>query len=513
MQVKSGKVILRILIFMIGFLICIYPVVSNQIEKGRHTKIIETYQRNTKKAQEQEVEELLYQAELYNEALYQGQVTDSFLPYNSQLRSEKLGIMGVIEIPKIEVCLPIYHGTEKEVLENGAGHFRGSSLPIGGINTHSIITGHRGLPNAKLFTRLDEMEMQDYFYIEVCNRKLAYQICDRQVILPEEVEKLKIQDGEDLISLITCTPYGINTHRLVLTGKRVPYVEEEKMMQKAGMMSAREITFIVLPIVMLIIALVRVHHERRRRMETKIKKRKRKRWAKAVGLSICLLLIGVFGMSVSASGGSVEIQLKKGGVVSYAKVGEYEDGKFVLTEPYQESKVELAELQYAKEKQKAAEELLKYVKEDGQVVTDEDGTGRLEDMEEGVYLFYTKETVQETILPSLITIPTWDAEEKMMSYTISLTPKYTSKKITTKTGDNHSIEIYAGIAMISLIIIAFVSCHRRFKCGTINDNILTKGGCTHGNDNDTKNPRCTRRFRQRSSRTVNRSKVRRRDGK
>lgn len=274
MRVEKGKIILRTVIFLIGFAFCIYPAVSNQIEKRRQIKTIEAYQTNTKAIQEQDVEQLLYQAGLYNQALYQHQIAEasveeklSFLPYEKQLGSEKLGIMGVIEIPKIEVCLPIYHGTEKEVLEFGTGHFRGSSLPIGGTNTHSIITGHRGLPNAKLFTRLDELEQQDYFYLEVCNQKLAYQIFDVQVILPEEVEKLRIQDGKDMVSLITCTPYGINTHRLVLTGERVPYIEEVKQTQKAAVMSVREILFIVLPIVMLFIPLVRVYYERRKRMD------------------------------------------------------------------------------------------------------------------------------------------------------------------------------------------------------------------------------------------------------
>ena len=129
-------------------------------------------------------------------------------------------VMAIIEIPKINVELPIYQGTDKATLAKGVGHICGSDLPIGGEGTHSLLAGHRGLPNAQLFTRLNELEVGDEFYIHLHETKLAYEVCQISVIKPEDTSGLGAQEGRDLISLITCTPYGINTHRLVVTGER-----------------------------------------------------------------------------------------------------------------------------------------------------------------------------------------------------------------------------------------------------------------------------------------------------
>ena len=159
--------------------------------------------------------------------------------------------MGSIEIPRISVNLPIYHGTSDEVLSSGVGHVLGSSLPIGGADTRSLLTAHRGLPNSKLFTRLDEIIEGDLFFIRVQNNTLAYKVNKIEVINPEEVEKLKIKENEDLISLITCTPYGINTHRLVVTGERVPFDKEEYENIDKKVMSFREIAFTIIPLALL----------------------------------------------------------------------------------------------------------------------------------------------------------------------------------------------------------------------------------------------------------------------
>ena len=161
------------------------------------------------------------------------------------------GIMANIEIPCIDVSLPIYHGTDDDALNNGVGHLKESSLPVGGKSTRSILTGHRGLPTAKLFTRLDELEKGDLFYIHVCNKTLAYRIMKIEIIKPEELDKLDIEEGKDLVTLVTCTPYGINTKRLIVTGERIPYNKTTKQSIKKKNLSIRECTFILLPLLLM----------------------------------------------------------------------------------------------------------------------------------------------------------------------------------------------------------------------------------------------------------------------
>lgn len=143
--------------------------------------------------------------------------------YYSQLSVGEKGVMGALEIPEINVNLPIRHGTSEEVISGGVGHLQGSSLPAGGENTRSILTSHRGLPSSKLFTRLDELKKGDLFFVNVCDEIMAYRVCEILVIAPDEMERLAIIPGKDLVSLVTCTPYGLNTHRPVVTGERVPY--------------------------------------------------------------------------------------------------------------------------------------------------------------------------------------------------------------------------------------------------------------------------------------------------
>lgn len=152
--------------------------------------------------------------------------------YNSLLNMADGGVMGFIKIPCIDVSLPIYHGTSAEILELGAGHLQGTSLPIGGESTHSVITGHTGLSSAKLFTDLTELEEGDMFFLHVMGEKLAYKVDQISVILPEEMDKLTIENGKDYCTLVTCTPYGVNTHRLLVRGERTEYTEDKE--EEAG---------------------------------------------------------------------------------------------------------------------------------------------------------------------------------------------------------------------------------------------------------------------------------------
>ncbi len=229
------------------------------IEAFYQREAVSTYEKAVNSTNKVDLEEEYKKAEEYNSTLFNynnSMLSSSSLSilgeesYNGILNIGN-GIMGSIEIPSINVNLPIYHGTDDEVLSVGVGHLNGTSLPIGGINTKSILTAHRGLPNAKLFTRLDEMVKDDLFFIRVLEETLAYKVIDIKVIEPEDVDDLKIEEEKDLVSLITCTPYGINTHRLVVTGERVPYEKAEYDRIQSKTMSYREIIFASIPFIFL----------------------------------------------------------------------------------------------------------------------------------------------------------------------------------------------------------------------------------------------------------------------
>ena len=247
------------IVFIAGFLILLAPLIMNFIQ-GQHQKdAVSAYKSAVDNKSEEEIEEILANAEEYNNMLFQsnGAVVDNLdtgilsdESYNSLL-DQSNGVMGSIEIPKIDVDLPIYHGTSDEVLQVGIGHIQGTSLPIGGDNTHCVLSGHRGLPGSKLFTRLDEIEEGDLFFLQVMGDTLAYKVYDINVVEPDNVEVMEIEAGRDDVSLVTCTPYGLNTHRLVVTGERVPYEKAEYDSIDSGMPSIRELLFMAIPFVLL----------------------------------------------------------------------------------------------------------------------------------------------------------------------------------------------------------------------------------------------------------------------
>lgn len=262
---------IRLMIFIIGFALCCYPLLSGILGRYNQQNLISTYANELKHQDETKIKEALKSAEKYNSMLYQTMGatignSSSILSednYKKMLDLTGTGIMGSIEIPKIGVNLPIYHGTSDEVLSKGVGHVLDSSLPVGGKSTRSVLTGHRGLPTAKLFTRLDELEKDDYFFIKTCDQILAYQVNKIEEIKPEDVEKLSIEADKDQVSLITCTPYGLNTHRLVVTGERVEYNEKQKQEIKSEMPSLRELAFTILPFVFLATFIYMIHKERK----------------------------------------------------------------------------------------------------------------------------------------------------------------------------------------------------------------------------------------------------------
>lgn len=257
----SRKWLLRI-IFLAGFLLLLYPLISNMVHQRQQSDAVASYDSAVSNRSEEEIQEILNQATEYNNMLFQsnGAIVDNMdtsilsdESYNSLLNQAN-GIMGSIEIPKIDVDLPIYHGTEDDVLSVGVGHIQGTSLPVGGENTHCVLSGHRGLPGSSLFTRLDEMKEGDLFFLSVMGETLAYKVYDIQVVDPDNTEVLEITAGKDDVSLVTCTPYGLNTHRLVVTGERVPYEESEYNSIGSELPSLRELLFVAIPFVLLAVA-------------------------------------------------------------------------------------------------------------------------------------------------------------------------------------------------------------------------------------------------------------------
>lgn len=243
MKKKAGNLVIGI-IFLAGLSLLLYPFVANQWNNYRQKQLISGYEQVV--SDKEAAEGIDYDAERkkaedYNEALLPCVLPDSFAlaessgvdpVYMNTLNIAGDEMMGSVEIPKINIKIPIYHTTEEDVLNKGAGHLEGSSLPVGGANTHAVISAHRGLPSASLFTDLDQMKVGDHFLLHVLDETLCYEVDKISVVKPEDTSALAVEDGQDLVTLLTCTPYGANTERLLVRGHRVPYVEEEVKEEK-----------------------------------------------------------------------------------------------------------------------------------------------------------------------------------------------------------------------------------------------------------------------------------------
>ena len=243
MKKKAGNLVICI-IFLAGLSLLLYPFVANQWNNYRQKQLISGYEQVV--SEKEAAEGIDYDAERkkaeeYNEALLPCVLPDSFAlaessgvdpVYMNTLNIAGDEMMGSVEIPKINIKIPIYHTTEEDVLNKGAGHLEGSSLPVGGANTHAVISAHRGLPSASLFTDLDQMKVGDHFLLHVLDETLCYEVDKISVVKPEDTTALAVEDGQDLVTLLTCTPYGVNTERLLVRGHRVPYVEEEVKEEK-----------------------------------------------------------------------------------------------------------------------------------------------------------------------------------------------------------------------------------------------------------------------------------------
>ena len=223
--------------FLLALGLTLYPVISNYVNQKYASQIHTAYQEVMEQADDSELLKAKELADTYNHTLVPGATAAysqeglqaASADYDSQLDVAGNGIMGYVEIPKISVKLPIYHGTENDSLERGIGHLLGSSLPVGGENTHTILSGHSGMASQKMFTDLEQLTQGDVFYLNVLNETLAYQVTEINTVLPYETDLLGIVPGEDLCTLVTCTPYGVNTHRLLVRGSRIPYEEATVM--------------------------------------------------------------------------------------------------------------------------------------------------------------------------------------------------------------------------------------------------------------------------------------------
>lgn len=231
--------IIRIFVFLVALSVLLYPTVSNYLYEKNSSRAISLYDEEAAKLSRERRQALLEEARAYNARLvgntsvegdtFETSKEETSAEYSQLLNMDSSGMMGSVIIPEIDEELPIYHTTSEAVLQKGVGHFPSSSLPVGGDSTHAVLTGHRGLPSKKLFTDLDKIVEGDVFYIRILEETLAYQVDQILTVLPQETQALQIEEGKDYVTLVTCTPYAVNTHRLLIRGHRIPYEDAEKI--------------------------------------------------------------------------------------------------------------------------------------------------------------------------------------------------------------------------------------------------------------------------------------------
>lgn len=249
---KAGA-IASLMLIVCGLGVLLYPMISNWYEQAHHGEVIRTYQEDVADLGQREITGARTEAEAYNARLHElVRMSDPFvsdfelhnLTYEQLLNENADGVMSYIEIPVIDVFLPIYHGTSEAVLSKGAGHMINSSLPVGGASTHCVISAHRGDPSATLFSDLDQLKEGDEFYLYTLNEKLLYRVDQIKVVLPYETDDFRIEEGKDYVTLVTCTPYSVNSHRLLVRGRRIAEDElDQKNRQEAAVASDKTLPF------------------------------------------------------------------------------------------------------------------------------------------------------------------------------------------------------------------------------------------------------------------------------
>lgn len=266
-------IIILILIFLTGLSLLLYPTVSNYLNSMNQSRVIANYADDVADLDRGVYEKLWNNAQIYNEKLAQTG-TDWYMDdqerkeYDTQLNIGGSGVMGYVDIPSIQCTLPIYHGIDEAVLQVAIGHIEGTSLPVGGESTHCVISGHRGLPSAKLFTDLDKLREGDLFMLRVLDETLTYEVDRILVVEPHEVSELEIVEGEDYCTLVTCTPYGINSHRLLVRGHRIDNqlgAEEIRITADAVQIEPIVVApFVAVPMLIILLILLIIWTRRRR---------------------------------------------------------------------------------------------------------------------------------------------------------------------------------------------------------------------------------------------------------
>lgn len=230
---KNAITILLVLVMLTGAGVMAYPTFADWWNSFHQSRAVASYVETVEKMDTADYDRVLAEAEAYNRHLCEtgilwNMTEEEAAEYNRQLKVEGTDIMGYIDIDRVKIHLPIYHGTDEAVLQVAVGHISGTSLPIGGEGTHCVVSGHRGLPSAKLFTDIDKLVEGDVFTLTVLNHVATYQVDQIVTVLPTELEALAIEPGKDYCTLVTCTPYGINTHRLLIRGHRIPNIEKNE---------------------------------------------------------------------------------------------------------------------------------------------------------------------------------------------------------------------------------------------------------------------------------------------
>ena len=281
MKNKKWPTVILVIVFTAGLCIFLYPTVSNFLNRLNQSRVIQNYEDEVSRLNKDEYNAIIDEAREYNAAYafnsfaYTEDMENGTELYRSTLDISG-GVMGYLKIDKLELRLPIYHGTSASVLQSGLGHLPMTSLPIGGESTHAVLSGHSGLPSAELLTKLDRMRIGDIFYICVLNDVLAYEVKDINTVLPDQLDLLSIEQGADKVSLVTCTPYGINTHRLIVTGYRIPYEETIVQQYRAGsdasVISPKAVAFYFgVPVSLVVIFIILIRFSVKKRRKTSVK--------------------------------------------------------------------------------------------------------------------------------------------------------------------------------------------------------------------------------------------------
>lgn len=271
MKKSNISTVILILVFFAGLSLLLYPTVSDYWNSFHQTRAIATYEEQVANLNEDAYQKYMDDARRYNERLITkgnrlNPTQEDLEEYNSLLNATKNGIMGYIEIPNINCLLPIYHGVDETVLQIAIGHIPGTSLPVGGESTHCVISGHRGLPSAKLFTNLDRVVEGDHFILQILGETLTYKVDQILIVEPDEIDALEIEVGKDYCTLITCTPYGINSHRLLVRGHRIDNIDDVSMRVTAD---ARQIEpalvapLVAVPILLVLLVVLLVKYRKR----------------------------------------------------------------------------------------------------------------------------------------------------------------------------------------------------------------------------------------------------------